>query len=91
MAGFKAAYVREWTANLIAETGGRCKVYSGIGVGVGDGGAPAKPITPQEVREATHAALEGGAAGVLISRNYSEATLENLSAVGEVLKERGLW
>jgi hypothetical protein len=88
MAGFKADYVRQWTANLIADTGK--KVYSGIGVGVGEGGA-SKDITPQEVKDGVHAAYDGGASGVLISRNYSEAELRNIEAVGEVLKARDLW
>ena len=70
-------------------TGGRCKVYSGIGVGVGDGG-PTKKITPEEVRDAVHASFDGGAAGILISRNYSEADLAGIDAVGAALKDRGL-
>ncbi len=86
--GFKAEYVKAWTENLIADTGK--KVYSGIGVGVGDGG-DSKAITPEEVSAGVHAAFDGGASGVLISRNYSEATLSGLEAVGKVLKERGLW
>jgi hypothetical protein len=89
MAGFKAEYVKQWTQDLIADTGGRCKVYSGIGIGVGDGGKT-KPIDATEARDSVHAAFEGGASGVLISRNYSEATLASLEAVGAALKERGL-
>ncbi len=87
MAGFKAEYVKQWTANLVADTGK--PVYSGIGVGVGDGGK-SKAITPQEVKDGIHAAYEGGASGILISRNYSEAEMQNIDAVGEALKERGL-
>jgi hypothetical protein len=89
MSGFKPEYVEQWTRNLIADTGGKCKVYPGIGVGVGDGGS-SKAITPEEVSAAVHAGFEGGASGVLISRNYSEAELRNLDAVGQVLRERGL-
>jgi len=89
LAGFKPDYVKQWTRDLVDATGGKCKVYSGIGVGVGDGGTT-KQITPQEVREGIHAAFEGGASGVLISRNYSEADLERMDAVGQALTERGL-
>lgn len=89
MAGFKPEYVKQWTKNLVEDTQGRCKVYSGIGVGVGDGGK-SKPIDAQEVTDSVHAAFEGGASGVLISRNYSEATLSGLQAVGNALSERGL-
>jgi hypothetical protein len=88
MAGFSPEYVKQWTANLIADTGGRCKVYPGIGAGVGDGGK-SKPITPDEIKAAVHAGFDGGASGVLISRNYSEAELRNLDAVGVALRERG--
>jgi hypothetical protein len=87
MGGFSAAYIKRWTEDLIAETGK--KVYPGIGVGVGDGGA-SKPITPQEMIEGVNAAFDGGAAGVLLSRNYSEAELGNLRAIGETLRARGL-
>jgi hypothetical protein len=88
-AGFKPEYVKQWTQDLIADTGGRCKVYSGIGVGVGDGGK-GKVIDANEVRDSVHAAFDGGASGVLISRNYSEATLASIEAVGNALRERGL-
>jgi hypothetical protein len=89
LAGFKPAYITRWTQRLIADTQGRVKVYPGIGVGVGDGGA-SKTITPQEYYEGVHAAFDGGAHSVLLSRNYSEATLENLAACGRALRERGL-
>lgn len=87
LAGFKPAYVKEWTARLIAETGK--PVYPGIGVGVGHHGR-SKAITPQEIREGVLAGLDGGASGVMISRNYSEAELRNLRAVGDALRERGI-
>ncbi len=87
MAGFRPAYVKEWTARLIEETGK--PVYPGIGVGVGHHGE-SKEITPQEIREGVHAGFDGGAAGLMISRNYSEAELRNLEAVGDALRARGL-
>ncbi|XWX03918.1 hypothetical protein VZO05_15545 [Aggregatilineales bacterium SYSU G02658] len=89
LAGFKPTYITRWTQHLIADTGGKVKVYPGIGVGVGDGGT-SKPITPQECYEGVHAAYEGGAHGVLLSRNYSEATLDCLAACGRALRERGM-
>jgi hypothetical protein len=49
LAGFKPEYVRRWTQDLIEATGGRCKVYPGIGVGVGDGGT-SRPITPEDIK-----------------------------------------
>ena len=32
------------------------------------------------------AAFDGGASGVMISRNYSEMTIDNLAAVGTALR-----
>lgn len=87
LAGFKPKYIRDWTARLIEETGK--PVYPGIGVGVGHHGL-SKDITPQEIREGVLAGIDGGASGVMISRNYSEAELRNLAAVGDALRERGL-
>ncbi len=87
LAGFKPEYVKEWTAKLIEQTGR--PVYPGIGVGVGHNGV-SKEIAPQEIKEGVHAGYDGGATGVMISRNYSEAELRNLEAVGDALKERGL-
>lgn len=89
LAGFDAEYVKRWTEDLLADTKGQCKVYPGIGVGVGHPGE-SKAITPDEIKAGVHAGFEGGAEGVLISRNYSEADLGNLQAVGDALKERGL-
>ncbi len=90
MAGFSPEYVREWTANLVADTAGRCKVYPGIGVGVGDGGK-SKAIDAKECYEGVQAAFAGGASGVLLSRNYSEAELASLEACGKALRDLGLW
>lgn len=90
MAGFSPDYIRKWTANLVEATGGKCKVYPGLGLGApsGPGG---KVISPTNVKAAVHASYEGGASGVLISRNYSEANLTDIAAVGEALKELGRW
>jgi hypothetical protein len=45
--------------------------------------------TPESVRDATLAAFEGGADGVVLSRKYSEMRLDNLSGVGMALKAIG--
>jgi hypothetical protein len=86
--GFSADYVRQETKRLIDATSGKVKIYPGIGVGVpsGPGG---KFIAPADVKASVRASFEGGASGVLISRNYSEALLENVAAVGEALRELG--
>jgi hypothetical protein len=54
------------------------------------GGPENKQITPDSVRQAIRASYEGGASGVCLSRNYSEARLENVAAVGQALDELGI-
>lgn len=87
-AGFSADYVRRETARTARRTGR--PVYPGLGVGVQGVGKDSKPITPESVRAAVRAAYEGGASGICISRNYSEATLACLAAVGDALDELGI-
>lgn len=52
-----------------------------------DAGRATASCTPESVRDATLAAFEGGADGVVLSRKYSEMRLDNLSGVGAALKE----
>jgi len=86
--GLSAEYVRRETARTVQAVGGRVKVYPGIGIGV-PGGRGGREIEPEDVKLAIRAAYEGGAKGILLSRNYSETLLCNLSAAGEVLRELG--
>lgn len=90
MAGFSPDYVRQATARLVEATQGQVKVYPGIGIGA-PSGPGAKDISPKDVHDAVVAAYEGGASGLLLSRNYSEARLTDLAAVGATLKELGRW
>jgi hypothetical protein len=87
-AGFSADYVRRETARTVLRTGK--PVYPGLGIGVQGVGQESKQITPNSVKAAVRASYEGGASGVCISRNYSEATLAALAAVGDALKELGI-
>jgi hypothetical protein len=49
-----------------------------------------KKTQPSDVKAAVKAALTFGAAGVILSRKYSEMKLTNLAAAGEALKEIGI-
>ena len=51
--------------------------------------AGARVVTPDDIGPMVEAAFEGGASGVMISRNYSELTLANLGAVGSALRALG--
>lgn len=91
LTGFSASYVRQRTQQMVERLNGEVPVYSGIGVGVqGMGGQQHKQITPESVGAAVRAAYEGGASGICLSRNYSEAKLENIAAVGKTLEELGI-
>jgi hypothetical protein len=84
--GLSAEYVARETKRAIAGTGGKVKIYPGIDIDV-----PTKPTDkrtkPDDVRQAVRAALSAGADGVVLSREYTEMWLANLSAAGETLRE----
>lgn len=86
--GFSPQYVKKETRRTVERTGK--PVYPGLGIGVQGVGKDSKRITPASVRAAVRAAYEGGASGICISRNYSEATLASLAAVGEALDEMNI-
>jgi hypothetical protein len=85
-AGFSPGYVKTQTARYVDAVGPGVKVYPGIGVGVEAG---ARVVTPEDIEPMVEAAFEGGASGVMISRNYSELMLANLGAVGAALRGLG--
>jgi hypothetical protein len=87
-AGFSPRYVRDEVARTAERTGK--PVYPGIGVGVQGVGKDSKSITPESIRAAVRAAYEGGASGICISRNYSEAMLANVAAVGDEIESLGI-
>lgn len=91
--GLSADYVGRETRRIVEVVEGRCPVIPGIGVDVP---APAdtagdRPAgsTPEGLRAAVRAAFDGGAEGILISREYDEMRLENLRAIGGTLRELG--
>jgi hypothetical protein len=87
--GFGPDYVRNSVEHVAEASGGRTPIYAGIGVDITDPDLP-RAMTPADVRGAVVAAVEGGAAGITISRNYAEMRLENLRAVGSALREAGV-
>jgi len=85
---FSTEYVFRETARTVRAVGPDVQVYPGIGVGVQ--GIGELRITPQDVRGAVRAAYEAGATGIVICRNYSEAMLDAIAAVGEALRDLGI-
>ena len=81
-----------WSARRggrVAALGGRARVYPGLDVNIPTPDH-VRQCTPQDVRAGVAAALDGGADGFVLSRKYSEMTLDNLAAVGDELTHRNL-
>ena len=70
---------------------GEVKIYPGIDIDVpvlGEGTKPTdKRTQPDDVRKAIRAAFSEGADGVVLSREYVEMWLANLTAAGDTLRE----
>lgn len=81
--GFSPDYVYRETKRSVASAGGKTKIYAGIGIDVP--GSP--PDDPELVYQATRKALEGGASGIVISREYEEMKVPNLEAIGRAVRE----
>lgn len=88
-AGFSPSYIEREVARAVDGVGGAIPVYPGLNVGV-EVAANGRDISPSDVKAAIKASFAGGATGISLSRNYSEARLENIAAVGEALDELGI-
>ena len=94
-AGLPASYVAQETKRAIAGVAGsQVKIYPSVDIDVPSliprGGPPRptdKRTTPDDVRQATRAAFDAGADGVVLAREYVEMWLANLSAAGETLRD----
>jgi hypothetical protein len=84
--GLSPEYVTRETKRAIAGVGGRAKIFPGIDIDVPTA-AGEKHTRSEDVRAATTAALEAGADGVVLSREYYEMQLGNLAAAGEVTRK----
>ncbi|WP_155848634.1 hypothetical protein [Arthrobacter sp. 35W] len=87
--GLSTDYVRRETARALGGIGGKASVYPGLDVNV-----PTPPHVkqtgPAEIADSITSALDAGADGIILSRKYSEMSLENLEAVGQTLRGRAL-
>ncbi len=85
---FSAEYVRRETERAVAAVDGRCAIYPGIDIDIPTPGDRPR-CTRDGVKAAVLAVFAGGGQGVVLSRKYSEMLLDNLSGVGDALKELG--
>jgi len=81
--GFSPDYVYREIKHSVASANGKTKIYAGVGFDVP--GAP--PDDPETVYQATRKAFDGGASGVVASREYEEMHLENLAAFGRAVRD----
>jgi hypothetical protein len=84
--GLSPQYVTVETKRAITGTGGNVEIYPGIDIDVPTAKGE-KRTTPEDVIAATQAAFSAGAQGVVLSREYHEMWLKNLSAAGETTRK----
>jgi hypothetical protein len=85
--GLSVEYLKEETRRALEGVrGSNVQIYPGIDIDVPTKRTD-KRTTPDDVRRSVHAAFEAGANGVVLSREYVEMWLANLTAAGDALRE----
>lgn len=86
---FSADYVFRETKRCVDGVAGKAQVYPGIGFDIPfhqkNGPPRPHPSSPELLTDATTKALEAGANGIIICREYQEMRLPNLRAIGRAL------
>lgn len=86
--GLSPEYVYTETKRCVEGTGGKAKVYVGVGMDVPHyvpGGMKRMPSDPESVYQATRKSIEAGADGVVASREYREIGRSSLQAFGRAV------
>jgi hypothetical protein len=83
--GLSPEYVTGETRRAIQGTGGKVQIYPGIDIDVPTA-VGEKHTSPDDVKAAASAALNAGANGVVLSREYHEMWLKNLTAAGDATR-----
>ena len=90
-AGLSPDYVAKETKRALTGVAGQTKIYPGIDIDVpvlGAGPAATNKRThPDDVKHALQAAFTAGADGVVLSREYVEMWVANLTSAGDTLRE----
>ncbi len=81
--GFSPDFVYRETKRSVASAAGKTAIYSGIGIDVPD----SPPDDPGTIYRATRKALEAGAGGIVISREYEEMRVPHLEAIGRAVRD----
>ena len=85
-AGLSADYVKRETTRAVAGASPNVKIWPGIDVDIPTA-TTSKKTQPSDVYDAVTAAFAGGAHGVILSRKYSEMSLDNIRGAGRALRE----
>ena len=89
--GLSPDYVAKETKRALTGVAGQTKIYPGIDIDVPVLGAGPKDTDkrtkPEDVSRALRAAFAAGADGVVLSREYVEMYLANLTSAGDTLRE----
>ncbi len=89
-AGLSADYVRRETRRAVdGLAGSAAEVWPGVDIDVPVSKGSSR-CTPEGITRAVKAAFQGGASGIILSRNYTEMEPAHLSAAGDALRELGL-
>jgi hypothetical protein len=88
-AGLSPDYVARETQRALTGVGGKCRVLTGIDIGIPTG-KQSRKASPEDTYAAVSAALRAGADGVILSRKYSEMHLANISAAGKAAREHAV-
>jgi len=84
--GFHPQYVQRETDRCVSATGSNCKTYSGIGIDIPWNDQHQKQDL-ESITRATEMALEAGADGIVISREYGEMRIPSLKAIGRAIAD----
>jgi hypothetical protein len=84
--GLSPDYLAREVKRARAGSGPNVKLYPGIDIDVPTRQTD-KRTQPDDVRRSVRAAFEAGADGVVLSREYVEMRLANLSAAGDTLRQ----
>jgi hypothetical protein len=87
--GLSPDYVYRETRRSVASAAGKTRILTGIGFDVP---WESKPLAadPEKVYQSVRRALDAGAAGIVVSRDYAEMHAANLKAVGRAIRDRAV-
>ena len=87
--GFSTDYIQNAVKRIRKGVKDTMPVFAGIPTGVPTGEGIVE-ATPADITDAVKATFEAGGKGVILSRNYSEANLDNMRACKKAIDEMGL-